>query len=91
MAEAKDNGDEQAERGGVSIQPAPWTQRVELISGPIGPVLHVMYMTTTTHLHLFGTPEEWERAIENLQRHLVRARQAILLPPGTVLPPPEES
>lgn len=91
MAQAKDNGDEQARPSGVQIGPGPWTQRVELISGPVGPVVHVMYMTPSTHLHLFGTPDEWQRAIENLQRHLTNARQAILLPPGTVLPPPEEN
>ena len=78
--------DENGQPQGTQLQPGPWTQDIELVSTPNGVLVHVTYRTASTHLHLFGKPEDWRSAMDQMNGILAQAGQAVLLPPGTVMP-----
>jgi hypothetical protein len=88
MQNPNDNGPQPA--GEVTPQPTGFTTTVEIISTPGGPVLRMTFKTVTGQTVLFATPSDGSTIAELISSRVAIANRALLLPPGTVVPVPDE-
>jgi hypothetical protein len=74
----------------ISPQPGPFTVNIELISSTVGVLVVLTIKTHSGQTIIFMTPEQAAGIAGMIGERAAIAGKGLLLPPGTVMPSPEQ-